>query len=204
MADLGKKLQRLLEGLLPARLGFGKLLQRDYWAVIAESRLGPREIAELVASRFWDFAPEDLVTFRRVDGDDAPLEVGDELEVWIRWAGEFRVRVLHRDANSITIGTLSGHPEAGRITFGAYRNDHGDVIFHIRSRARSGSRRMLMGFRAVGEPMQTNTWTDFIDRLASTVGAGVSGPIHVETRVVEDEPDEPGSFYSPTFLARGD
>lgn len=203
MADLGERVQRLAEGLLPARRGYGKLLQRDYWAVIAECALSPREVAALVASRFWEFAPEELVTFRRADRTADPLDVGDELEVRIRWAGEFRVRVLHRDRNSITIGTLIGHPEAGRITFGAYRNDYGDVIFHIRSRARSGTRRTFMGFLALGEPMQTNTWTDFIDRLANTVGSGVIGPIHAEKRAVPDE-DDPESFHSPTFLARGD
>lgn len=204
MADLGERLQRLAEGLLPARRGYGKLLQRDYWAVIAECALSPHEVAALVAKRFWDFAPEELVIFRRADRTEDPLEVGDELEVRIRWAGEFQVRVLHRDLNSITVGTLIGHPEAGRITFGAYRNDYGDVIFHIRSRARSGSRRMFMGFLAAGEPMQTNTWTDFINRLAATIGSGVVGPIHAETRVVPDEPHDLESLRSPTFLARGD
>jgi hypothetical protein len=204
MVKLGERLQKLTEGLLPAHRGYGTFLQRDYWAVIADCALGPREVVSLVVSRFWEFAPEETVTFRRTDRMEDPLEVGDELEVLIRWAGEFRVRVLHRDLNSITIGTLIGHPEAGRITFGAYRNDYGDVIFHIRSRARSGSRRMFMGFLAVGEPMQTNTWTDFINRLAATVGSGVIGWIHAETRVIPEEPQDLESLRSPTFVARGD
>jgi hypothetical protein len=204
MAKLGERLHALAEGLLPAHRGYGKLLQRDYWAVIADCTLGPREVISLVMERFWELPPEELVTFLRTDGKDTPLEVGDELEVRIRWAGVFRVRVLHRDPNSFTIGTLLGHPEAGRITFGAYRNDYGDVIFHIRSRARSGSRMKYMGFRSVGEPMQTNTWTDFINRLAVTVGAGVIGPIHAETRVIPEEPHDPESLRSPTFVARGE
>lgn len=204
MAQLGRHLQELAEGLLPAHRGYGTLLQRDYWAVIADCTLGPREVISLVVNRFWDFPPEELVTFLRADRTTTPLEVGDELEVRIRWAGVFRVRVLHRDPNSITLGTLLGHPEAGRITFGAYRNDYGDVIFHIRSRARSGSRKMYMGFLSIGEPMQTNTWTDFINRLAVTVGAGVIGPIYAETRVIPEEPLDPESLRSPTFVARGE
>ena len=49
--------------------------------------------------------------------------------------------------------------------------------------------------------MQTNTWTDFIDRLAHTVAEGVIGGIYVETCEVEDEegdrrPEE------PTYIAR--
>lgn len=204
MARLAKSLQDLAEGLLTAPGGYGKLLQRDYWAVIADCRLRPSEIASLVASRFPEFPPEELVSFRRSDGADAPLEVGDELEVRIRWAGTFRVRVVHRDRNSLTIATLMRHPEAGRITFGSYRNDYGDVVFHIRSRARSGSREMLAGFLTTGEPMQTNTWTDFINRLAATVGDGVIGYIHAETREIPDEPRDPEVLVSPTFVARGD
>jgi hypothetical protein len=52
--------------------------------------------------------------------------------------------------------------------------------------------------------MQTNTWTDFINRLAATVGSGVIGWIHAETRVIPEEPQDLESLRSPTFVARGD
>ena len=198
------RLERLLEGLHLARDGKGPLLQRDYWAVIRESRLSPREGAAVVAKEFGTFAPEELVRFEREEDVDGPLEVGEELKVAIRMAGLCRVRVLHRDSNSITLGTVRGHPESGRITFGAYRNPAGDVVFHIRSRARSSTSVRWAGFMAAGEPMQTNTWTDFIDRLAHTVGEGVVGAIHAETMEIEDEPNDPVSMCSPTFRAVGD
>jgi hypothetical protein len=192
----------LLEGLILAVHGTGPLLQRDYWAAIDQSRMSPPELADTLARDFCSFAPEELVRFDR----EAPghLQVGEELAVTIRMAGECRVRVLHRDRNSLTLGTLEGHPEAGRITFGAYRNRQGDVIFHIRSRARSSSRPTYAGYKAAGEPMQTNTWTDFIDRVAHTVGAGVKGVIHVETTEIDDDIDGPGGECTPTFLAVGD
>ena len=57
---------------------------------------------------------------------------------------------------------LTGHPEAGRITFGAYRTVDGDVVFHIRSRACSSSLFNYLGFLVGGDPMQTATWTDFV------------------------------------------
>ncbi len=129
--------------------------------------------------------------------------MGDRLDVSIRMAGKFGVRVLHRNANSITLGTLTGHPEAGRTTFGAYRNANRDVVFHIRSRARSSSGARYVGFLAVGDAMQTNTWTDFIDRLASAVGKGVAGSTHVEVKTLEvDERDEEATA-GPTYVARG-
>ena len=185
-----------------ASAGSGPLLQRDYWGVIDGCRLSPREIIDLLAARFGEVAPPELVRFERADGAGTPLSVGDELTVKIFGAGTYAVRVLHRDELSLTVGTVRGHPEAGRITFGAYPNARGDVVFHIRSRARSSSRQHYWGFLTAGEPMQTNTWADFINRLAAMAGDGVIGFLHAETREVEPEPDE--DEPKPTFLARSE
>ena len=198
-----QRLEALTDRLARASGGSGPLLQRDYWAVISNCRLAPSEIAALVARDFCSLAPEAFVQFQ-ADGEPRPLEVGDEMTVSIRMAGDCHVRVLHRDRNSLTLGTLEGHPEAGRITFGAYRNQRSDVIFHIRSRARASSDLRYAGFVAVGEPMQTTTWTDFIDRLAHVVGDGVIGAIHAETTEVDDEPEHPEAICAPTFAALGD
>ena len=188
--------------LIPAGAGFGPLLQRDYWAIIRDCRLSCEEVAAQVRSWFAVFPPEAYVRFSGAKPPGAPLEVGDRLEVKIGLAGRTAVRVVHLDRNSITVCTVAGHPEAGRITFGAYRNRRGDVVFHIRSRARSSSRLRRLAFRVIGDPMQTNTWTDFIDRLAHTVGTGVIGAIHAETRVVHDVQDDV-ALFAPTFVARG-
>jgi uncharacterized protein DUF1990 len=192
--------QERLERSLAAQ-GSGPLLQRDYWAAIRDCRISPRQFGALLASHFADFAPNALARFERFGASaERPLQVGDELRVHIRMAGTFGVRVLHVDENSITLCTLHGHPEAGRITFGAYRNRRGDVVFHIRSRARSASSKHYAGFVAVGEPMQTMTWTDYVDLLAHSIGRGVLGRIHEETRVLDTKDDE----NVPTYLARGD
>jgi hypothetical protein len=193
------------ELLLP-EAGTGPLLQRDYWAVIQDCQLRPTDIMDLVSRRFPEFAPAELCIFKRVDEarKDEPLELGDELTVRIRGAGTFGVRVIHKDRQSLTLGTLPGHPEAGRITFGAYPNDLGDVIFHIRSRARSGSTFHYWGFVTAGEAMQTNTWTEFVLRAAVTVGKGVVGAIHADTVELEEEPEGADVAHDPTFLARGD
>ena len=127
----------------------------------------------------------------------------DVLDVHIKGAGHFGVRVLHADAQSLTLGTLLGHPEAGRITFGAYRNERGDVIFHIRSRARAGTRLRYLGFVSAGEAMQTRCWTDYVNRVAVAYGEGVLGWIHAQTRVCDDEPEEEATG-APTYQALGD
>lgn len=194
---------RRAEGALQsAEEGRGSLLQRDYWAVIHECGCGPQPLMEDVRSRFEEFAPPSIVRFSRRCPPGRPLEVGDELDVDITQAGMFAVRVTHVDENSITLATMRGHPEAGRITFGAYRNAYGDVIFHIRSIARSGSARAYAGFLVAGDPMQTYTWTDFVDCVAHTFGAGVLGTIHAELKHVEASQVDL-SMDRPTYRARG-
>jgi len=189
--------------LVTAAEGSGPLFQRDYWAVIRNARLKPSEIVSLAASRFAEFAPESLCRFQRADGAETVLDLGDELEIDITGAGQCAVRVTQRDLQSFTLSTLEGHPEAGRITFGAYRNGRGDVIFHIRSRARSGSQVKYLGFLLAGEPMQTQTWTDFVNTVANTVGEGVIGSVQADKQRVEDVPgsDRP---EQPTYAAEGD
>lgn len=189
--------------LQPASEGVGPLLQRDYWAVLQGCSHSPQEVIEKVREQFVDFPPEDLVVFRCLSDTGRSLDVGDELEVTIRAMKPVGVRVIHLNDNSITLGTSKGHPEAGRITFGAYRNEHQDVIFHIRSRARAATRLDYAGFLVSGDPMQTNTWTEYIDCLAHLVADGVLDAIHVEEKKVEpEEADE--TMDAPTFIARGD
>jgi hypothetical protein len=199
---LGDRWQRLLRNVMPASQGAGPLLQRDYWAVVEASRLRPSEVAALVAREFEAFAPEELVRFARTCEPGRALAVGDELDIEIRMAGECGVRVVHTDACSLTLATLEGHPEAGRITFGAYRNEQGDVVFHIRSRARASDRARYLGFLMMGEAMQTNTWVDFTNAVANRAGTGVRGEIHASTEEIDDEPPEAAAL--PTFLARAD
>ena len=202
MGETTGRLRQLWANVVPAAEGVGPLLQRDYWAVLHACPYPPPEVATILREHFLDFPPDPLVVFRRTDGNEGLLDVGDELEVEIRLTGTTAVRVVHIGDNSLTLATAEGHPEAGRITFGAYRNERGDVIFHIRSRARSSSSTRYAGFLAAGEAMQTKTWTDFIDRLAHSVADGIVGAIYVETSEVEDAAQDAAD--APTFIAEGD
>jgi hypothetical protein len=192
--------------LQTADVGYGPLLQRDYWAVIRDCRLRPTRIMALVASRFAEFAPEEICRFARRPGARGPLARSEELAIHIRGAGFCAVRVLHLDASSLTLATLPGHPEAGRITFGAYRNDRGEAVFHIRSRARASTARNYVGFLVVGEAMQTDTWVEFVNRVAATVGSGVRDVIHAETRALDEREtaEDDANPTEPTYRAAGD
>lgn len=157
-----------------------------------------------VVEHFCELPPKDLVIFEHAG--QGKLACGDELDIHIRMAGPARVRVVHLDACSLTLATLEGHPEAGRITFGAYRHESGGVIFHIRSRARASTARNYLGFLFGGDPMQTSAWTDFVNHVALSCGAGVQGEIHGDTRHLEVSSirSEDEQIDRPTFTARAD
>lgn len=183
--------------------GTGPLWQRDYWGVIRSCRVDPKALVRVVRERFDDLAPKEFVRFNSGKGTGRPLSEGDDLVVHIRMAPEAGVRVIHVCDASLTLATLKGHPECGKITFGSYCNDRGDVVFHIRSRARSKSSLDLAGFLTVGDAMQTSTWSDFIDRLSHIVGEGIVGEIYAEKQEVEDDPQD-DDVKRPTFIATGE
>lgn len=203
MAAVALRSEQNCEGILRAEEGVGPLIQRDYWAVIDACREGPVALVAHLRRSFEAYAPARLVSFERVHTADRPLEVGDELRVTISKVGSFGVRVVCIEPQSLTFATLIGHPEAGRITFGAYRNERRDVIFHIRSRARSSSRSHALGYAALGEAMQTNAWTDLVWTVAATFGTGVIGSIYAETTSI-DVCESPEEIFVPTYEARGD
>ena len=176
------------------------MLQRDYWAVLAGCPLKPSDVISHVKQHFCELPPVALVEFAAPGG----VCTGAELDIRIKPGQQCWVRVTHETPQSFTLATLDGHPEAGRITFGAYRNPVGDVVFHIRSRARSATTSKRLGFLAIGDAMQTNTWTDFIANTAAAIGARIQDVIHADTESVELTPEDDEPLDSPTFLAVGD
>src|SRR5436305_10507311 len=101
-----------------AATGTGPLLKRDYLGVIRDGTCSPESLARMVRERFVEFGPPETAAFEHDGGSKgAPLEVGDELAIRIGGLVPCRVRVVHVDDTSLTLRTLSGHPEAGRITF---------------------------------------------------------------------------------------
>jgi hypothetical protein len=185
---------------LPATQGAGPLLQRDYWAVFTGCPLTPSAVMAHVKTHFCSLPPASLVSFDAPDG----LSPGAVLDIVIRPGQQCAVRVVHETPQSVTLATLQGHPEAGRITFGSYRNAAGEVLFHIRSRARSTTALKRLGFLTIGDAMQTNTWADFIRNTATALGTHIADAIHADTQQVEELPEDDEPLIQPTFLAVGD
>lgn len=85
--------------LVPASRGAGPLLRRDYWAIVADCALKPSEVMAYVKSHFCELPPSSLVRFVAIEG----VKTGAELDIRIAPSQPCRVRVLHEDAQSITL-----------------------------------------------------------------------------------------------------
>lgn len=179
--------------------GIGPLLERDYSAVIVGASCMPEDVARMIRRRFVDFAPAETAAFERDDREEDMLEPGDELSICIALAGRCKVRVDGVDERSLTLRTLRGHPEAGRITFSADRDERGRLVFRICSRARASGVVPFLGFLVLGKQMQARCWIRFIKHVAEACGGQIEGRIRVETRRVDEEPADRLGDGAPTL-----
>jgi hypothetical protein len=187
------------EDVQTAPEGSGPLLQRDYVAVIEGAPAEPEHLIEMLRADFPRFSPPALAPFARCGDGHRPLEVGDELEVVIRGTGCHKVRVVLVEPRALTLRTIAGHPEAGRITFGACRDEQGRLVFRIRSRARIRSYPAYLGYLMLGKKEQTLIWVTFIHNVAKTAGGRVQGDVHCSTRRVDETLADMGEVEAPTF-----
>jgi hypothetical protein len=190
--------QRNSKKIQTVAAGHGPLWQRDYRVVLEQSTLTPEAIAAMMRAEFPAFSPDELTKFTRPNGNSTPLEVGDEMQVEIRGAGTCEVRCIHVGPRSLTLRTLDGHMEAGRITFGAYR-ENGKLVIHIRSRARSGSRRRHVAYLLLGRNMQARLWNLFVAGVAARCGQK-NADVETQTRRIQSTLADLGELDTPTFI----
>lgn len=187
----------------PAPEGRGPLLQRDYLGVIDGTDWTPERIVGLVRRDFPLFSPEELARFSRCGDPSQPLQEGEEMEVHIKGTGCHKVVAVKTEPRSLTLRTIQGHPEAGRITFGSYYDEQERLVFRIRSRARINNLVRLIGYFLMGKAAQTRIWTTFIERVAEAVGGKIQGKVEVSTEEVEESLPDMGGLDTPTFPTPG-
>jgi uncharacterized protein (DUF1499 family) len=186
-------------GVLTADDGSGPLLQRDYEGIIVGSSWTPERVLKMVREDIERFSAAEMAKFVRPPRDRHALQVGDDIEVHITGAGETHVRVAHVDGRSLTLRTMDDHLEAGRITFGSWRDEEGRLVFHIRSRARQAGPVWLLGFVVGGKKLQTRIWETFVERVAEAAGGRLEDGVEVRTQEVSDSLADVGGLDTPTM-----
>lgn len=169
----------------PAATGSGPWLERRYFIDVARPRRTPAQLMAEVQADVARFAPDLLADFKKQNGPDNGLRVGEEFHITILGPWNGCVRVSEVGATLFEFITLEGHPEAGRIRFEAhYLDESPDVLrFEIRSRARSRDGLVAFAYNTlgVGKRVQEVTWAEFCRRVAAASGGQALGDVVVET-----------------------
>ncbi|GAB3862077.1 DUF1990 family protein [Hymenobacter terrigena] len=169
----------------PASTGSGPLLERRYFIDVQRARKSPPQLMAEVQADVPRFSPDALANFKKKEGDDSALKVGDEFSITILGPWDGCVRVTEVSATAFEFITLEGHPEAGRIRFEThYLDESPDVLrFEIRSSARSRDGLVAFAYDTIGggKLLQEATWVEFCRRVAAASGGQALADVVVET-----------------------
>jgi hypothetical protein len=184
--------QPLSEELQPAETGYGPLFHRRYRTRIREAASGPEEIMGIVQTNLNRVAPTTFARFEKVHGDRDTMRVGDEYVVRMPGPRDGPVRVVEAAQSSFRFATLEGHLEAGQIEFRAGSAKQGELTFEIESWARSSGRltNLLYHRLRFAKEVQAHMWISFLEGVVSLSGGRMTGGIDIETRRIEELPDE--------------
>ncbi len=168
-----------------AATGSGPWLERRYFIDVARPRRTPAQLMAEIQADVAHFVPELLADFKKKEGSENGLRVGEEFEISILGPWNGCVRVTEVGATFFEFITLEGHPEAGRIRFEAHYLDEspGVLRFEIRSRARSRDGLVAFAYNTtgIGKRVQEATWVEFCRRAAAASGGQALGDVTVET-----------------------
>ena len=156
--------------------GFGQMWQKTYRIALRKRELTPQQVIATwkenvpklkpPQKRFYPsslgIAPNELVLIdaQTVAG---PISTG--------------VMVLYAGAESFTLITPAGHPEAGWVTFSSYVED-GCTFAQVQVLARASDPFYELAFRLAGSKLQDQIWTHVLTELAALLGTSGDVQMH--------------------------
>jgi hypothetical protein len=168
--------------------GFGPLLHRIYTAQIIDSTTSPEDLMSELSADPDCVAPWRLARFRKTNGSEGTMAVGDEFAVHMPGPWDGPVRVVAVAPDRFRFATLAGHLEAGQIEWRVSSAD-GGLEFAVESWARGGDRfsAFMHDRLRMAKEIQLYMWTSVAERVARRAGGRLSDGVHVLTRRVPPE-----------------
>jgi len=161
--------------------GFGQLWHKTYRIRLENQQLTPAEAIQIWKQNLPKFKPDE----KRFYLSPAGIKPGEIILINARTQGgpiSTGVMVLYSGENSFTLITPQGHPEAGWVTFSAYKDDLNTVL-QVDVLARSSDPLYELAFRLVGTRVQDRIWTHVLTSLAGHLNT--RGEIQVFRRLVD-------------------
>jgi anti-anti-sigma factor len=161
--------------------GFGQLWQKTYRIGLRNSTLTPPEVIAAwkqsvpklkpPQKRFYPsptgITPNELVLID-AQTPGGPISTG--------------VMVLYSGAESFTLMTPAGHPEAGWVTFSSYVED-GCTVAQVQVMARASDPLYELAFRLAACKLQDQLWTHVLTELAAQLGT--SGEVQKDKTLLD-------------------
>jgi hypothetical protein len=168
--------------------GNGPLFHRTYEAAITGSRFGATDLMAHLSADPDRVAPGRLARFRKTEGSEGTMRVGDEFIVHMPGPWDGPVRVVDVKPDSFRFATLDGHLEAGQIEWRAWEDD-GRLHFAVESWSRSGDRlsAVMHDRLRMAKEVQLYMWTTIAERVAREAGGKLVDGVRVETKRVPPE-----------------
>src|SRR6516165_4986152 len=163
--------------------GFGQMWQKTYRIALRKRELTPQQVVATwkenvprlkpPEKRFYPnslgIAPNELVLID-AQTPGGPISTG--------------VMVLYAGAESFSLMTPAGHPEAGWVTFSSYVED-GFTFAQVQVLARASDPLYELAFRLAGSKLQDRIWTHVLTELAAQLGT--SGQVQMRKTLLDPQ-----------------
>src|SRR5262245_37264469 len=161
--------------------GFGQMWQKTYRIGLCHSKLTPHEIVAIWKQNVPNLKPPQKRFFPSATGitPNALVLIDAQTSGGPISTG---VMVLYAGAESFTLTTPAGHPEAGWVTFSSYIED-GCTFAQVQVLARASDPIYEVAFRVAGDKLQDQIWTHVLTALAAQ--AGTSGEVEMHKTLVD-------------------
>jgi hypothetical protein len=156
--------------------GFGQLWQKTYRIALRKPELTPQQ----VISTWKENVPRLKPPQKRFYPSSLGIAPNELVLIDARTAGGListGVMVLYAGAESFTLMTPAGHPEAGWVTFSSYVED-GCTFAQVQVLARASDPFYELAFRLAGSKLQDQIWTHVLTELAALLGTSGDVQMH--------------------------
>jgi anti-anti-sigma factor len=161
--------------------GFGQLWEKTYCIGLRNSTLTPQEVIATWKQNVPKLKPPQKQFYPSITG----IMPNELVLIDAKTPGgpiSTGVMVLYAGAESFTLMTPAGHPEAGWVTFSSYVED-GCTFAQVQVMARAGDPLYELAFRLAGCKLQDQIWTHVLTALAAQLNT--SGEVQMRKTLLD-------------------
>ncbi len=161
--------------------GFGQLWQKTYRICLRDITQTPPEVIEVWKQNVPKFKPPE----KRFHPSPIGIAPNELVLIDAQTPGgpiSTGVMVLYAGADSFTLLTPAGHPEAGWVTFSSYVEEE-RLFAQVEVMARAGDPLYELAFRVAGSNLQDRIWNHVLTALATKLGT--SGQVEMDKTLLD-------------------